>query len=172
MPAEPPTFRIRHQRRVWLLHKAFISTSPIPEPLYSALLVPPRLIVGLGIALGFGVPKISGFDTYLEEARKSGAPAPMILALVLLVVEILGGLALALGYATRPAGTVLALAMTGLLLIPGQRPLPWDVTPFLVGGYFFAVLGGGRYSLDGRFGSSARSPLFLPADGNPMSVAK
>ena len=125
-----------------------IGGSAITEPGRSLLLVPPRLAVGLGIALGFGVPKLAAFDTYLAEVRASGAPAPMLLAIALLAVEVFGGVALAVGFATRAAGMALAAAMIGILLVPGQHDFAWDVTPFLLGGYLFAVIGAGRYSVD------------------------
>ena len=127
-----------------------IGGSAITEPRGSSLLVPPRLAVGVGIALGFGVPKLAAFDTYLAEARASGAPAPLVPATALLAVEISGGVALAVGFATRAAGMDLSAARVGGLLVPGQHGFAWDATPFLLGGYQFAVSRAGRYSVDSR----------------------
>lgn len=125
-----------------------LDRSSICEPLYSLLLVPPRLGVGLGIALGFGLPKLGAFGAYLAEVKQHGTPAPLLMAFALLAVEIVGGAALAIGLATRAAGAALAVAMAGILLVSGRQAFPWDVTPFLLGGYMFAVIGAGRYSVD------------------------
>lgn len=126
----------------------FCGHSPLPEPLRAPLLMLPRLGVGLGIALGFGVPKITGFDAYLAQVKNSGAPAPIFLAVALIAVEIVAGLALAAGLATRAAGGALALAMAGILFVPTNAPFPWDAAAFLLGGYFFVVTGAGAWSLD------------------------
>lgn len=122
--------------------------SLLPEPFRAPLLMLPRLGVGLGIALGFGVPKITGFDAYFAQVKSSGAPVPIFLAVALIAVEIIAGLALAAGLGTRAAGGTLALAMAGILLLPTQAPFPWDAAAFMLGGYFFVVTGAGAWSID------------------------
>jgi uncharacterized membrane protein YphA (DoxX/SURF4 family) len=72
----------------------------------------------------------------------------MVPAIALLAVEISGGVALAVGFATRAAGMALAAARVGILLVPGQHDFARDATPFRLGGYLFAVSGAGRYSVD------------------------
>ncbi|MFO0826541.1 MAG: hypothetical protein U0572_00180 [Phycisphaerales bacterium] len=130
------------------MRNLIVGRSSIREPFYSVLLAPPRLAVGLGIALGFGVPKLAAFEAYLAEVKRSGAPAPLLLAVALLVVELVAGAALAAGFATRAAGAALTIAMAGILCVPGRTSFPWDVTPFLLGAYLFTVTGAGRWSID------------------------
>jgi uncharacterized membrane protein YphA (DoxX/SURF4 family) len=151
-----------------VVHELLLGPSPLREPLRSALLLPPRLAVGLGIALGFGVPKIVHFSPYLAEVRASGAPAPLLMALGLLVVELITGVALALGFATRLCGLALAAAMAGIWLIPSHPSIPWDITPFLLGGYLFALIGPGRYSVDALLHRPSPAP---PASATPPPPA-
>ena len=108
----------------------------------------PRAAVGLGIALMFGLPKLGNFSAFVDEVAGSGAPAPTLLAVGLTLVELVGGLLIAVGLFTRLAGLALMLAMLGVMTVPSPGGIPWDTTPFALGGYVFAVIGAGRISLD------------------------
>lgn len=135
---------------------------PCPEPWRSILLLVPRAALGAGIAVGFGLPKLRHFEAYADEVARSGAPWPTAIAVLLLAVELVGGAFLALGLATRAAGASLALAMLGVLAVPRYAALPWDAVTFLLGGYLFAIIGGGRWSVDhalaGRLGGRLAGP--------------
>lgn len=116
--------------------------------LRDALLVPPRLAVGLGIAGGFGVPKLAGFAAFVDAVRADGVPGAPLVAAAVLGVELIGGTCLAVGLCTRIAGGSLFAAMAGIAVTATHTAFPWDLMPFLLGGYLFAVLGGGHWSLD------------------------
>src|SRR2546430_13621481 len=80
-------------------------------------LVPLRLVVGLVFIvhggeklLGFGLGGAAGF------MAKVGIPWPFLAAVVVIAVEILGGLALILGLGTRLAAALLAIDMVVAIL--------------------------------------------------------
>lgn len=120
------------------------------------LLLVPRVAIGLGITVAFGAPKIAHFQTYLSHVARSGLPLPGVIAVALLLVELIGGFALAIGIFTRLAGAALLLAMLGIMLAPTGDPFPWDTTPFALGGYFFGAIGPGRVSIDYLLARHAR----------------
>jgi putative oxidoreductase len=90
-------------------------------------------------------------------ATKLGLPAS--LALLAGLIEVFGGLALALGFLTRPAAVLvvglMAVAVAFVHLPAGyfwtsggyEYPLMWGALAL-----FFAVRGGGRYSVDALIG--------------------
>lgn len=131
------------------------------------LLVPPRLAVGGVIALQFGLPKIAGFSPFSAEVARSGVPFPLVIAIGVLVVEVVGGACLALGLLTRLCGTALFVVMLGIALTPRHQSFPWDVTPFMLGGYLFAVVGPGRWSLDGWWRQRSMAPAAMQSREHP-----
>lgn len=88
-----------------------------------------------------------------------GLPMPTVTAIIVGLVEFLGGLAILVGFKTRIAAIVLALFVLGATVVahldfsqPGNA-LMLQKNLGLVGGFLFlAVLGAGRFSIDARRG--------------------
>ena len=109
-----------------------------------------------------GIAKISGFAGTVGYINSVGLPFPTLGALIALVVEVLCGLALVVGFGTRIAALILAI----FTLVASFFFHPyWNVTadqqliPFLlfykniavVGGLFIlAAFGPGGWSLDAK----------------------
>lgn len=78
----------------------------------NALQAPLSLVGRLLLALLFipaGFSKIGGFAGTVGYITSAGLPAPTLAAIVAIVVEVLGGLALVFGVGTRVAALALAL---------------------------------------------------------------
>jgi len=108
---------------------------------------------GLGKLFGwFGGP---GLDGFVQELAHFGLPASPLVALVLAVVQSLFGLTVLLGAWTRISAVIAAgfIATTVWIAVPHgwfwmgtgvEYPLMWLAALLSV-----ALLGGGRYSVDG-----------------------
>jgi putative oxidoreductase len=117
-----------------------------------------RLAVGAVFAMHgwqkltvMGVGGVAGFFGSL------GIPFPEVAALVVTLVELVGGLALILGLGTRLAGALLAIDMlVALLLVHLPNGFAVEnggyefVLVLLAASLFFALSGPGRLSLDAR----------------------
>ena len=130
--------------------------SPFAEPVLRAtaglLLVPHGAQKLFGWFGGYGLDATGQFF-----ATKLGLPASF--ALIAGLIEFVGGLALALGFLTRPmaalVAAVMAVAVVQVHLPAGffwtsggyEYPLLWGVAAL-----FFAVRGGGRLSVDAWIG--------------------
>jgi putative oxidoreductase len=66
-----------------------------------------RILLGLIFVLS-GTGKIFGFDGTVGYIAAKGLPLPQIVAILTIVIELGGGLALVFGFFTRPAAFVLA----------------------------------------------------------------
>jgi putative oxidoreductase len=101
---------------------------------------------------------------------QSGAPLPSVAALVAMVIEFFGGIALILGVWTRPLAVLFAFFTLAAGLI-GHRY--WTMTGAdhfmnminfyknisLMGGFFLLyVTGAGKYSIDARLGLPGAPP--------------
>lgn len=110
-----------------------------------------RLAAGLAIALSHGMGKVPPSDGFIERVGEMGFPAPVLFAWLSGFAEFGAGLLLAIGLATRPAALFVTLNMCVVFFIAhggdafGQRERPFL---FLAIFLFFALAGGGRYSVD------------------------
>lgn len=117
-------------------------------------MIPLRFVVGL-VFLMHGGQKLFdfGLSGVSDMLLKLGFPTPTFWAIVLMVVEPLGGLAVLLGYFARPMAFLLAIEMA--VAIPVARWKGGFFTPY---GYEFemtllgacltiAILGAGDFSL-------------------------
>jgi putative oxidoreductase len=126
-----------------------------------------RITIGT-VFLAHGGQKlfVFGFDNVAAFMGKLGIPAPMVAAIVVTLVEFLGGVALAVGAFTRWAAAPLAITMLVAIMTVHLK-----AGFFLPAGYEFALtlfsatvalilLGSGEASVDGlrqsRKSSSAR----------------
>lgn len=103
----------------------------------------------------FGGGGIAGTAQFLESV---GYTPGVFWALVIGVVEFVGGLALIVGLFTRPVALAVAIFMGAAVLFHlgngffwtdagYEYPLLWGIAAL-----FFAIRGGGRYSLDATLG--------------------
>ncbi|WP_344431385.1 DoxX family protein [Amycolatopsis minnesotensis] len=81
-----------------------------------------RVTVGFMFTSG-AVGKLADSDAFAATFRASGIPFADVLAPVVAVLELLGGVALAIGVGTRVSALVLALVMVGALVTTIAPPL-------------------------------------------------
>lgn len=103
----------------------------------------------------FGGGGLEGTATFFASV---GYPAPGTLALLVGLVEFFGGLALVLGFLTRPAAIAVAIFMAFAVSFHLGNGFFWTAKgyeyPMLWGmaALFFAIKGGGAFSLDRKLG--------------------
>jgi putative oxidoreductase len=85
----------------------------------SALAVLVARVVGGGVFVVFGIGKFANHASEVASFRDYGLPAPDAFVFVIGAIEIVGGLMLILGLATRPAALVLAGDMVGAIVVSG-----------------------------------------------------
>lgn len=120
-----------------------------------------RLLIA-ALFLPAGIAKITGFAGTIGYIGSVGLPLPALGAVLAIAVEVLGGLALILGYQTRIAAVVLALFTLAASFFFHAY---WSVAPeqafvqqllffknvALAGGLFIlAASGAGAWSLDAK----------------------
>jgi putative oxidoreductase len=129
----------------------------LPSPARDALVLVARLGLGL-IFVMHGWQKLvtNGVAATQEGFAGMGAPVPDVAAVVAIVLELGGGLALMLGAFTPVVGSLLALHMVAAGLIAHQgngffvaNGGPSYVLALAAGALALAAAGPGRFSLDG-----------------------
>ncbi|MCA1689067.1 MAG: DoxX family protein, partial [Actinobacteria bacterium] len=104
------------------------------------------------VFVAFGVGKFTSHASELDSFRGYGLPAPDAFVYLIGVVEIVGGLLLVVGLATRAASLVLAANMVGAILVSGigrGEPISLTLAPALLVAMLLLVWRGpGRWALD------------------------
>ena len=133
--------------------------------MFNSLQNPLALIGRLLLALIFitsGAGKIAGFAGTVGYIGSKGLPAPALLALLAILVELGGGLAVAFGFMTRWAALALAVfcVLAGVLFhafwaVPVDQVMNMQIHFFknisIAGGFsVLAAFGPGAISLDAR----------------------
>ena len=121
------------------------------------ILVGRILLSILFILAGFGkLTAIAGTAGFFGSL---GLPAPTVTAVIVGLVELLGGLSILVGFKTRIAAIVLALFTLGATAVAhldfsqALNPLMLQKNLAITGGFLLlAILGAGAYSIDGRRG--------------------
>ena len=126
----------------------------------SILLVARILLAALFVL--FGSSKLANFTGTVGYMAATGAPLPEISAFIAVVMEFVVGIALALGFYTRPLALLLAVytlgtafighhfwSMTGAMVLDNKIHFYKNLS--IIGGLLLlTVTGPGRYSLDRR----------------------
>ncbi len=118
-------------------------------------MLPLRVVVGL-VFLMHGAQKlfVFGLDGTADIMGKLGLPLPLICAAIVIIVELLGGLAILLGAFARLAGALLAFEMAVAILVARLHggffaPYGYEFEFTLLGACLtFALNGPGRTSLE------------------------
>lgn len=118
-------------------------------------MLPLRIVVGL-VFMMHGAQKLFVFGVAgtADIMAKLGLPLPVICAAIVIVVELLGGLAILLGVFTRLAGALLAFEMLIAILVARLSggffaPYGYEFELTLLGACLtFALHGPGRMSLE------------------------
>jgi putative oxidoreductase len=126
---------------------------------YKPLALVARILLA-AIFISAGFSKVMGFDGVTAYIASKGLPVPMIIAGLTIVLEILGGLAIVIGYKARIAGLLLGLFTLLAALIfhnfwtfpPEQvylQNIMFMKNLSMAGGLFLlTVFGAGGYSID------------------------
>jgi putative oxidoreductase len=126
---------------------------------YKPLALVARILLA-AIFISAGFSKLMGFDAVTAYIGSKGLPMPMVLAALTIVLEIVGGLAIILGYKARIAGLLLGLFTLLAAFIfhnfwafpPEQvylQNIMFMKNLSMAGGLFLlTVFGAGGYSID------------------------
>jgi putative oxidoreductase len=110
----------------------------------------------------FGWAKLTGFSGTVAYMASTGAPVPMLSAIIAVIMEFAVGIALVVGFYTRPLAVILGLYTLGTAIIGHHF---WNMTGTeqhanminfyknisIIGGLLLlAVTGPGKYSFDKR----------------------
>jgi putative oxidoreductase len=124
-----------------------------------ALLLVARVLLVVLFVL-FGWSKLTGFQGTEQYMASTGAPAPALSAIIAIVMELVVGIVIAIGFKTRPLALLLALYTLGTAFIGHHY---WTQTGMeqyvnminfyknisIIGGLLLLfITGPGRYSLD------------------------
>jgi len=130
----------------------------LDQPKDSVLLVARVLLMILFVL--FGWQKLIGFSGTVAYMTSTGAPAPTLSAIIAVVMELVVGIAIVVGFFTRPLALLLALYTLGTALIghhfwtmQGMERYANMINFYknisIIGGLLLLyVAGPGKYSLD------------------------
>lgn len=110
----------------------------------------------------FGYPKLTGFDGTVQYMAASGAPMPMLAAVIAIIMEVPAAILIVLGFFTRPLAVIFVFYTIGTAIIGHHY---WDmsgdaVLPNMINFYknisiagafiLLAITGPGAISIDRR----------------------
>jgi putative oxidoreductase len=128
-------------------------TGPRSGPRATAALV--ARILGGGVFVGFGIGKFVNHAAEVDSFQTYGLPSPDAFVYGIGVIEVVGGLLLIVGLATRLAAVVLAADMVGAIIVSGFAKgeiISLTLAPVqLALMLLLLIVGPGRRALDWRF---------------------
>ncbi|MBT0727158.1 DoxX family protein [Rosenbergiella australiborealis] len=125
----------------------------------SSMLLIARVLLMLLFVL-FGYQKLIHFSGTIGYMASLGTPLPTVAALIAVVLEFFAGLAIVVGYFTRPIALIVAIYTLGTAIIghpfwslSGADQMAAEINFYknisIIGGLLLlSVTGAGRYSLD------------------------
>jgi putative oxidoreductase len=124
-----------------------------------------RLAAG-AVFIAFGIVKFTRHASEVASFQAYGLPAPDAFVYAIGVLEVVGGVLLVAGLATRPTALILAGDMVGAIVVSGiglGEPVSLTLAPALLILMVFLVwVGPGSAALDGRVVSRRRAPPRSP----------
>lgn len=144
----------------------------LPRPLDDIAVLVARVLLGT-VLVAHGLQKLltNGVDATGAAFGSMGVPLPSVSAFYAIAAELGGGLLLLVGLLTTLAAGLVALDMLGLLVIVHVRngvfvdQGGWELVGLIgVVALLMAVVGGGRYSLDGLL-AARRHPSTAASSG-------
>ena len=126
-----------------------------------SLLLVARVLLMILFVL-FGWQKLTGFSGTVAYMTSTGAPAPTLAAIIAVVMELVVGIAIIVGFFTRPLAALLALYTLGTALIGHHYWTMQGVERYantinfyknisIIGGLILLfITGPGKYSFDRR----------------------
>jgi len=110
-----------------------------------------RAFAGVSLAVAHGFQKLPPSAGFVEGVAALGFPVPGLFAWMTTATELLGGLALAAGFLTRPAALLIAINM-GVAGFLRHAPDAYSAKElallFFAIAFMFLCVGGGRFSVD------------------------
>ncbi|RVU34070.1 DoxX family protein [Hwanghaeella grinnelliae] len=140
---------------------------PALAPLYSSLdklawlalrVATGALLIPHGAQKLFGAFGGGGLEGTANFFGSVGYPAPELMALLVGIIEFVGGICLVLGLLTRPVSVAVAIFMAAAVQFHAANGFFWPAKGFEypllwgIAALFFAVKGGGAFSLDRKIG--------------------
>lgn len=110
-----------------------------------------RVFTGLTLAFAHGLPNLPVSDGFIQYVGSQGYPFAFLFAWAAKLAEGVGGLLIAAGLLTRPAAFIVFISMANVALIVHRNdPFGTAELAFLYAfiALTFAVIGGGRFSID------------------------
>ena len=117
------------------------------------------------IFISAGLSKLGGFDGTVGYIASKGLPLPGLIAVLTIAVEVLGGIAIVIGYKARVAGLLLAIftLLAGFIFhnfwaVPADQAYIQNIMFMknlsMAGGLLLlTVFGAGGYSIDAKAGA-------------------
>jgi putative oxidoreductase len=143
------------------LEAALLGRGPERGPRAVAALI--LRVAGGAVFVVFGVGKFVNRASEIDSFRDYALPAPEVFVAVIGVVELVGGLLLILGVATRPAALVLAGDMIGAIIVSGialGEVISLTLAPAeLLVCLFLLWTGPGAFALDHRIARRSRTSV-------------
>lgn len=131
--------------------KNFFFSTIEDSPLADMGLLILRVGTGLSMAFSHGLGKVPVSDGFIGGVEKMGFPLPVLFAWAAALSELVGGIFVALGLATKPSSLFLTLTMfVAFFIRHGADPFARKEKALIFGLIFIYLLckGAGKYSVD------------------------
>jgi putative oxidoreductase len=138
-----------------------INMNALSRSIANPLVLVARILL-TAIFISAGLSKLSGFDGTVGYIASKGLPLPGLIAVLTIAVEVLGGIAIVIGYKARVAGLLLAIftLLAGFIFhnfwaVPADQAYIQNMMFMknlsMAGGLLLlTVFGAGGYSIDAK----------------------